>query len=112
MKHLLRILVALSLVMPLSAQAATMVFANQSTKKIHEVYFWPFTQSEWGENRLGSAILEHGDSLVMSDVEHGQWNVMLIDENGVMCGVVAMPILGDDRWDITEKDLLHCQANT
>lgn len=112
MKHLLRILAALSLAMPLSAQAATMVFANKSSKEIHGVYFWPFTQSEWGEDRLGSAILEHGDSLVMSDVEHGAWNVMLVDEDGDQCIVVSLPILGDDRWDITDKDLLHCQANT
>lgn len=112
MKIGLRILAALSLAIPLSAQAAKVVFINKSSWNIHEVYVGPSTQRAWGEDRLGSAILENGDSLTLTGVSRGKWDFLLIDEDGDKCELLGVQIDGNDRWEITDDDLLGCQAGS
>lgn len=110
MKNWLRLLAAMSLAIPLSAQAAKVIFVNKSSWNIHEVYFGPSSQKSWGEDRLGNEILENGDTLTLTDVGRGKWDVLLIDEDGDKCVLMGVQIDGNDRWEITDDDLLGCQA--
>ena len=95
---------------PTMASAANVEFINQSDWEIHEVYFSPASQGNWGEDYLGSEVLEKGDSLTLSEVEAGTWDVMIVDEDGDKCVLEDVTISRSDRWVITDKDLLACQA--
>lgn len=97
---------------PTTASAANVVFVNQSAWEIHEVYFSPASQHSWGEDHLGNDVLEKGDSLTLSDVNAGTWDVMIIDEDGDKCVIEDVSIKSSDRWVITDNDLLSCQAGS
>lgn len=93
-----------------AALAGNVVFVNKSSWEIHEVYFAPASHSSWGEDHLGSDILERGDSLTLSGVSAGRWDVRLVDEDDDECVLENVEIDGSDRWIITDEDLLGCQA--
>jgi hypothetical protein len=92
------------------ALAANVVFVNQSSWQIHEIYFSPASQNSWGEDHLGSEVLEKGDSLTLSGVHAGRWDVRVVDEDGDECVLEDVRIDRSDRWAITDSDLLGCQA--
>lgn len=87
---------------PTTVIAAKVVFVNQSAWEIHEVYFSAASLSEWGEDHLGSEILETGDSLTLSNVSAGKWDVLIIDEDGDECVLEDVYISSSDRWVITD----------
>lgn len=93
-----------------AALAANVIFVNQSSWQIHEIYFSPASQSNWGEDHLGSEVLEKGDSLTLSGVHAGRWDVRVVDEDGDECVLEDVRIDRSDRWAITDSDLLGCQA--
>ncbi|HET8897637.1 MAG TPA: hypothetical protein VFN09_02475 [Rhodanobacteraceae bacterium] len=92
------------------ALASDVVFVNQSSWDIHEVYLSPASQSTWGEDFLGDDILAHGDELTITDVEEGKWDVKVVDEDGDECVIEDVYLNSDDKWVIKDKDLLACQA--
>lgn len=95
---------------PLAALAAQVEIVNKSAWDIYEVYFSPASQDSWGDDYLGTEVLENGDSLTLSGVESGRWDVLVIDEDGDECIINNVSISGSDRWVITDDDLLACQA--
>lgn len=97
---------------PTIALAAKVEFVNQSAWEIHEVYFSPASKKNWGKDHLDSEVLEKGDSLTLSGIEAGTWDVMIVDEDGDKCVIEDVAISGTDRWVITDKDLLACQASS
>jgi hypothetical protein len=99
-------------VAPAIGSAANVVFVNQSAWEIHEVYFSPASESNWGDDYLEKQVLENGDSLTLSGVETGTWDVMIVDEDGDKCVLEDVTISGSERWIITDKDLLACQAGS
>ncbi|WP_322996032.1 hypothetical protein [Castellaniella sp.] len=105
-------LTAAILCAPLIAQAAQVKFINQSSWNIQEIYFAPSSQTNWGEDHLGKDILEKGDSLTLSDVSKGVWDVRVVDEDGDECIISEVTIDGSDSWTIRDDDLLACQANS
>ncbi|MFT0533700.1 hypothetical protein ACMHYJ_12870 [Castellaniella hirudinis] len=105
-------LAAVMLCAPWIAQAAQVKFINQSSWEIHEIYFSPASQKSWGEDHLGEDILEKGDSLTLSGVDNGVWDVRVVDEDGDECIIEDVSIDGSDSWTIRDADLLACQANS
>ncbi len=99
---------------PMIASAATVEFVNQSSWEIHEIYFSPASNRNWGDDYLGSEVLEKGDALTLTDIEAGTWDVMLVDEDGDQCVLEDIDYgrSDRDRWVITDKDLLTCQAGS
>ncbi|MGG4603431.1 hypothetical protein ACLPHM_01425 [Paenalcaligenes sp. Me131] len=110
-KRLLTLAMAAGL-LPLTASAAEVKFINQSSWDIYEIYFSPTNQDEWGEDYLGEDVLEHGDSLTLTDVAPGHWDVRLIDEDDDPCILKNVSITVDDTWAINDEDLLTCQINS
>ena len=97
---------------PAVAMAATGEFVNQSSWDIYEIYLSPSNQKTWGEDYLESDVLTKGDSLTITDVDAGTWDVMVVDEDGDKCVVEGVKFnkRDKDRWVIKDKDLLACQA--
>lgn len=90
------------------ALAAKIVFVNQSSWAIHEIYFAPSSQTDWGDDHLGNEILETGDSLTLTGVNEGRWDVMLVDEGGYECIVEDVEIDASERVTLTDEDLAAC----
>lgn len=113
MKSIASIGAALVTVFSLSAIAASTVqMVNNSGWELHEIYFSPASQDEWGDDHLGDEVLEQGDSLTISGVSDGKWDIRLVDEDGDECTLEDVHITASERWEITEDDLLGCQAAT
>lgn len=55
-------------------------------------------------------MLEQGDSLTLSGVSSGKWDIRLIDEDGDECVLENVHITTPKHWVITEERLLGCQA--
>ena len=106
-------LAALAFVPALSA-AATVEFVNQSSWDIHEIYFSPASQRDWGRDYLDDEVLEKGDSLKLTHIDAGAWDVMVVDEDGDKCVLedIEFSRTDRDRWIITDQDLLACQAGS
>lgn len=99
---------------PVAVQAATVEFVNQSSWEIHAIHLSPSNDTSWGEDYLGRDVLEKGDSLTLSDVSAGKWDVLVIDEDGDECIIedVKLSNSDHDRWVIKDDDLLACQAGS
>lgn len=89
------------------------VLVNKSAWAIHQLYFSPTSQREWGPDQLGDHTIENGDTFTLSGVPCGAYDVRLVDEDGDECIVEDVGLCADkDKWTITDKDLLACQNAT
>ena len=91
---------------------STIQIVNQSGWELHEIYFSPTSQENWGDDHLGDQVLEQGDSLTLTGVESGRWDIRLVDEDGDECTLEDVHITESEQWVVTEDDLLGCQAAT
>ncbi|BAP46032.1 putative uncharacterized protein [Pseudomonas sp. StFLB209] len=107
-------IVGLSLVfMPTApAAAATIQIQNQSSWDIHEIYFAPSSQGDWGDDHLGKQVLKAGMTLSVSNVEAGLWDVRLVDEDEDECVIQRQQISTSQAFVIDDEDLLNCQADS
>ena len=100
------------MLLALPAVAAEVDLENASSWDITEVYFAPSSQEDWGDDHLGSELLESGMTPTLSDVSAGTWDVRLVDEHGDVCLIQEVRIRSSETWTVTDDDLLGCQANT
>ncbi len=89
------------------------IFVNQSNWAIHELYFSPTDEADWGPDQLGRRTIETGGRFTLTGVECGTWDVRVVDEDGDVCIIRSVALCGDtDRWVIKDRDLLACQNTT
>lgn len=89
------------------------VIKNKSAWAIHELYFSPTDEREWGEDQLGKHTIKTGDSFTLTDIPCRAYDVRLVDEDGDECIVEDVGICSSDNtWTITDKDLIGCQTET
>jgi len=55
------------------AVAATINIENKSSWEIHEIYFAPSSQDDWGDDHLGKKVLKPGMTLTLTGVTAGKW---------------------------------------
>lgn len=94
------------------AIAATIDIENHSSWEIHEIYFAPSSQENWGDDHLGKKVLKPGMTLTLKGVAAGKWDVRLVDEDEDECIVKDQQISTSDKFSIDDDDLLGCQAAT
>ncbi len=114
-----RLLILGSLLLSLAATSAVagtnskVIIVNQSKWAIHEMYFSPTDQTEWGDDQLGDKTIETGEQFTLSGVPCDKWDVKVVDEDGDECIVENVGLCDDsDKWVIKDSDLLACQAAT
>ena len=115
MKTMFRSFVTCILVAAFAASAfaapATVKIINQSKWEIHHVYLSPSDEQSWGEDYLGEDVLAKGDSLELTDIECGTYDVKVVDEDGDECIIESVKLCGDKSyWKITDKDLIACSS--
>ena len=87
------------------------IIVNKSAWAIHEMYFSPTDETEWGEDQLGAQTIETDDQFTLTGVPCDSWDVKVVDEDGDECVIEAVALCADtDKWVINDKDLLGCQA--
>jgi hypothetical protein len=89
------------------------IIVNKSKWAIHEMYFSPTKQTDWGDDQLGKQTINTGESFTLSGVPCDKWDVKVVDEDGDECVVENVGLCADaDKWVINDSDLLACQAAT
>jgi hypothetical protein len=105
------VLLLCSLSAPAFAEKATVKIINQSKWEIHEIYLSPTEEAEWGPDQLDEEILAKGDSLTLTDIDCGIYDIQVVDEDGDECVIEQVPLCKDHSfWKITDKDLLECEG--
>jgi hypothetical protein len=94
------------------AFAATINIENNSSWEIHEIYFAPSSQDDWGDDHLGQKVLKPGMTLTLTGVNPGKWDVRLVDQDEDECIVKNQQIKASEKFSIDDDDLLGCQAAT
>jgi hypothetical protein len=94
---------------PSVALANKVVFVNKSSWDITEIYFSSAKSKNWGEDHLEDEILANGESLTLTGVSKGKWDVRVVDEDGDECIIEDVAINSNDKWVIEDDDLLACQ---
>ena len=95
----------------MAASNSKVVVVNKSSWAIHEMYFSPTDDTEWGEDQLGKQTIETGDQFTLTGIPCDNWDVKVVDEDGDECVVENVQLCADkDRWVINDSDLLSCQA--
>lgn len=84
---------------------------NKSHYAIHHFFLSPAHDTHWGEDLLGTDILEPGETLEVKKIECDSYDLKLEDEDGDDCIVEDIDLcLEDADWELTDKDLLSCQG--
>ena len=79
------------------AVAATINIENKSSWEIHEIYFAPSSQDDWGDDHLGKKVLKPGMTLTLTGVTAGKWDVPLVDEDEDECIVKNQKISASEN---------------
>ena len=96
-----------------AAKNSKIIVVNKSQWAIHEMYFSPTDETEWGEDQLGNKTIETGEQFTLSGVPCDKWDVRVVDEDGDECVIENVGLCADtDKWVIEDSDLLACQAAT
>lgn len=98
--------------LPVFAAQVEVEVENQTSWEIHEIYFAPTSQEDWGEDHLGDYVLESGMTLSLTGVSPGKWDIRLVDEDEDVCVLESVHIKNSETWVVTDEDLLGCQAAT
>lgn len=106
------LLTLLLLLLPVSASALSLTIDNQSEWDIHELYFSPAHESDWGPDQLGDDVIESGESFVLTKIAKGEYDVRIVDEDGDSCVVSDVDFASSESFQLTDKLLLGCQAAT
>jgi hypothetical protein len=92
---------------------AKVTLINKSQWAIHELYFSPTNATEWGDDQLGKQTIPNGGTFTLNGIPCNKYDVRLVDEDGDACVVEDVAVCANkDSWEITDKDLLGCQAKS
>ncbi len=107
------LLLVVAAVPAFAADNSKVIVLNESNWAIHEMYFSPTDETEWGEDQLGSTTIETGEQFTLTGVPCDKWDVKVVDEDGDECVIENVGLCADtDKWVIKDSDLLACQAAT
>jgi len=96
-----------------AADSSNITLKNSSKWAIHQLYFSPANTTEWGADQLGNQTIAHGASFTLNGIPCNKYDVRLVDEDGDECVVQDVAVCANnDTWEITDHDLLGCQAKT
>lgn len=83
---------------------------NHSSVIIERLYMSASDKTGWGEDRLGSGVLEPRHFLPIADVPEGTYDFLFIDVNERKCTWMAAKITFDRELEIDDEWLAtHCK---
>lgn len=85
---------------------------NQSKWEIHELYFSPANSRHWGPDQLEDEVLSKGESLTLTNIACGRYDIKVVDEDGDECVIENERLCGNNAfWKITDQELLSCEGS-
>src|SRR5687768_13994083 len=82
---------------------SSLTVVNDSDFVIEAIYITDVNASGWGPN-LASGALFPGESLIITDIECGTYDALLIDETGLECELLGIDLCFDDAtWHVTNN---------
>ena len=90
---------------------ATIKVVNQSKWEIHHLYLSSTSDKHWGPDQLGAEVISAGGgSFKLTNIDCGDYDIKIVDEDGDECVTEKVNLCGDDTvWKITDKTLLACE---
>ena len=83
---------------------------NESSFTMIGIYLSPTSSVQWGEDLLGRDVLEPGDSLEISGIECGVYDIRIVDEDDDECILESVDLCLDQAtWSIDDDELIDCQ---
>ena len=108
---------AAALLIPAAAAVAqsggVVTISNQSSWSIYQLYISPTSSNEWGPDLLGSTVISTGSGHTLMGVSCNSYDVKIVDEDSDECIINNVRLCdGQSSWEITNENLLACQAET
>lgn len=92
---------------------SAITFHNSSRWAIMRIHMSPVSQTTWGPDHLGANILSSGGSFTLHGVPCDSYDLKLVDQDNDECILHNVNICAENSgWDISDDDLLTCQAFT
>jgi len=82
---------------------------NDSEYDIYKVHMSSSEVTQWGQDYLGDRIMHSGDTLTLSDIAPGEYDVKFLDEDGDACVLSKVKMFENQSWSITTDWLLRCE---
>ncbi len=92
-----------------SAFALSLVLENETGKELHELYFAPAGQTDWGPDQLGDDVVPNGGTFTLSKIEKGKYDVLFVDENGAKCDIRDVDFSSSEVFKMTKSVIKGCQ---
>jgi hypothetical protein len=90
---------------------ASVKVINDSKWEIHHIYLSSSDDDDWGPDQLGDDVLEHGQSITLTNISCDTYDVKVVDEDGDECVIEEVDLCNDHSyWKITDKELLACEG--
>jgi hypothetical protein len=87
---------------------SSLTLYNDSSYALYEVYLAEETDPSWGPNLLPQPLFP-GDELIITDIECGTYDVLVVDDTGVECQLSGLDLcFDDDAWVIDDFTLDTC----
>ena len=95
-----------------AARVGSVEIRNRSEWELHYLYIGPAGDPDWGPDQLRNDIIPTDTTFTLTGIRCGQYDVKVVDEDGDSCEIYDVRLCDDKVWDITNKELLTCQAET
>ncbi|MCO6431331.1 MAG: hypothetical protein J5J00_10760 [Deltaproteobacteria bacterium] len=92
--------------------ALSLKFQNNSSWEIHELYFSPTDEQEWGPDQLADEIIEAKGVFTLTKIPKGNYDVKIVDEDGDECVIADVNFTSSEHFVLNDKLLIGCQVQT
>jgi hypothetical protein len=92
------------------AHDTSATFVNHSSVGIRQIYLSPHGAGAWGMDRLGSQVLQPGDSLQLSGIRCDPSDIKLVDQDDRQCTLREVKLCEKDSvFNLTDTALALCR---
>ena len=95
-----------------SAFGLSLTLENKTGKEVHELYFAPAGETDWGEDQLGDEVIENDETFTLSKIAKGKYDVLFVDENGDKCDIRDVDFTSSELFVMTKSIIKKCQKAT
>ena len=92
--------------------AASVEIRNRSSWELHNLYIGPAGDPDWGPDQLRDDVIPVDTTFTLNKIACGNYDIRVVDEDGDACDIYDVRLCSDKVWDLTDEELLNCQANT
>ena len=95
-----------------SAFALSLKLENKTGKELHELYFVPAGNAEWGPDQLGDEVVTNGDTFTLQKIKAGHYDILFVDEHGAKCDIRDVDFNASEVFVMTKKVIKGCIAGS